>query len=470
MPLTRPRFSQFDTSVLTITDPIQQINFLANRANIDIGWVMNRDGGISSNVAIIWQESSKSFALALTTSTGEPPAANIAVTSYANLIVNSLTANTLSVAGGGLNGVSIGATTPSSGNFTTITVNNSFYANSNTQSISSSTGAIVVPSWGGVGIGGNLNAGSLAIPGVAHTLTGNLRVTNTITSPEAIHSNLTVNSNASTSSTTSGAVVVTGGVGISGNLAVGGAFYANGSIGALGQVLQSTGSGMVWGSAGSTPFTLTSDFGLVTDAATVIEDEGDLATTSTTTYDMGNIAITGPVFPDTLVLPSFSTMPTTVQAGQAVFDTANNAPRFSANATTWNDPVGYTYFLDDISSRFDGIAKAFTLSVNDGSAYSVGNPYQLEIYIGNSPVTPARRYVDYFNLPELAVFNSGYILSTVSDSTRVGNLNIGSGNTIVFSTAPSPSMSFYGKVNTGPVPAFTFKQTPFSAINIMLGP
>jgi hypothetical protein len=99
MGLTRPRFSQFDTSILTFTDPLQQVNFLADKANIDIGWVMNRDGGISSNVAIIWQESAGAFALATTTSSGAPPAANLTITSYANLIISTLTANSITTSG-----------------------------------------------------------------------------------------------------------------------------------------------------------------------------------------------------------------------------------------------------------------------------------------------------------------------------------------------------------------------------------
>jgi len=46
-------------------------------------------------------------------------------------------------------------------------------------STSTTTGALVVT--GGAGVGGNINAGSLTIPGAGHTLTGNLTVTGNIT-------------------------------------------------------------------------------------------------------------------------------------------------------------------------------------------------------------------------------------------------------------------------------------------------
>jgi hypothetical protein len=51
---------------------------------------------------------------------------------------------------------------------------------SNTAPSTNTTGGALVVT-GGVGIGGNINAGSLAIPGARHTLTGNLTVTGDIT-------------------------------------------------------------------------------------------------------------------------------------------------------------------------------------------------------------------------------------------------------------------------------------------------
>jgi hypothetical protein len=90
MPLTRPRFSQFDTTISSVSDPVTVLNKLSTLANIDVGFIMNRNGGALSNVAVFWQESANTFALAFTTSTGEVPNANISISTYANLQVNTL--------------------------------------------------------------------------------------------------------------------------------------------------------------------------------------------------------------------------------------------------------------------------------------------------------------------------------------------------------------------------------------------
>ena len=94
MGLTRPRFSQFDTTISSISDPVTVLNKSATLANIDIGFVINRNGGVLANTAIFWNESANTFALAFTTNTGELPNANIAISEYANLKINTLTADT----------------------------------------------------------------------------------------------------------------------------------------------------------------------------------------------------------------------------------------------------------------------------------------------------------------------------------------------------------------------------------------
>jgi hypothetical protein len=147
------------------------------------------------------------------------------------------------------------------------------------------------------------------------------------------------------------------------------------------------------------------------------------------------------------------------------------------------DPVGYIRYLDDIEHRFDGSTKKFLITYDDGIPYDVNNPLQLQIYVGGIIVPPTRYIRDYHNLPEVAVFDHGFylqkglddanavVISTVTTST--GNIQISSGgNTIVFATAPSSSMDFqaFVRTNSDPQPAFKFKQTPFTALNIMLGP
>jgi hypothetical protein len=90
-------------------------------------------------------------------------------------------------------------------------------------------------------------------------------------------------------------------------------------------------------------------------------------------------------------------------------------------------------------------------------------------------VAPTRYIRDYQNLTEISVFNRGFYLQTGSvlanASIITGNNFSTGGNVITFATAPSAGMSFYGTVrtNSDPVAQFTFKQSPFTALNIMLG-
>jgi len=103
MPLTRPRFSQFDTTISSISDPITVLNKTSTLANIDIGFILNRDGGTSSNVAFFWQESANTFVLAFSSNTGEVTSSisnsNIDISSYANLRVNTLTSGNILASG-----------------------------------------------------------------------------------------------------------------------------------------------------------------------------------------------------------------------------------------------------------------------------------------------------------------------------------------------------------------------------------
>ena len=94
MALTRPKFSQFDTTVSTISDPLTILNKSATIANVDVGFIINRNGGGVSNVAFVWQESTNQFILAATSSSGSTNA-NITVTSYSNLQIGNVSAITV---------------------------------------------------------------------------------------------------------------------------------------------------------------------------------------------------------------------------------------------------------------------------------------------------------------------------------------------------------------------------------------
>lgn len=98
MPLTRPRFEQLNTIVTNFTDPISVLNKGSTLANIDVGFIFNRDGGLRSNVAVFWDESANTFVTSFTTDSGSNNA-NITITEYANLRVGTLTATLVNTTG-----------------------------------------------------------------------------------------------------------------------------------------------------------------------------------------------------------------------------------------------------------------------------------------------------------------------------------------------------------------------------------
>jgi hypothetical protein len=187
MGLTRPRFEQINSIITTISDPITVLNQGATLANIDVGFIINRNGGALANTAIFWNESANTFVTAFTTASGGTNA-NIAISTYANLRVGTLTATFVNTTGnivsGGnvtapyffgngsqLSGVITSVTkiingtsdvTAYSGSNIAVTVggtaNTILFTNSIT-STSNVTGALRVTGLGGIGVGGNVYVG-----------------------------------------------------------------------------------------------------------------------------------------------------------------------------------------------------------------------------------------------------------------------------------------------------------------------
>ena len=187
MGLTRPRFEQINSIITTISDPITVLNQGSTQANIDVGFIINRNGGALANTAIFWNESANTFVTAFTTASGGTNA-NISISTYANLRVGSLTATFVNTTGnivsGGnvtapyffgngsqLSGVITSVTkiingtsdvTAYSGSNIAVTVggtaNTILFTNSIT-STSNVTGALRVSGLGGIGVGGNVYVG-----------------------------------------------------------------------------------------------------------------------------------------------------------------------------------------------------------------------------------------------------------------------------------------------------------------------
>jgi len=232
MALTKPKLSQnIDTDISVFSDPILVLHQGSTLANVDVGFLMNRSNGLTSNAAVIWQESSKSFVHILTNSSGVADS-NLAVQSYANVSVgNVLLINDAGIYVNGTLGTngqvlaSDGSKTywAAPGGFTGGIVPNPSVFESNlvissgTVSTSATTGALVVI--GGVGIGDSLyiaNTGDVSANIGAFQAYANTKIgTNS-------NSNLVVISTQNSTSTTSGALVVAGGMGISSNVTFGG--------------------------------------------------------------------------------------------------------------------------------------------------------------------------------------------------------------------------------------------------------
>jgi hypothetical protein len=94
MALTRPSFNQINSTVTSLNDPLTVINKSGTSASQDLGFVFNRDGGATANVAIIWDETNDQFALVNTSDSGATNA-NVTISSYADVKAGTITAGTM---------------------------------------------------------------------------------------------------------------------------------------------------------------------------------------------------------------------------------------------------------------------------------------------------------------------------------------------------------------------------------------
>lgn len=119
-----------------------------------------------------------------------------------------------STTGGTISNMSIGATNPGTGAFTSLAASGTIQANATTASTSTTSGALVAT--GGVGVGGSIYAGGLNGPlggGTASTIAAT-----TIAASGAV----SLTQNVAATNTTSGTLRVTGGIGVTGSIYAGG--------------------------------------------------------------------------------------------------------------------------------------------------------------------------------------------------------------------------------------------------------
>jgi len=89
MAFTRPKAAQIDFDVTNISDPLIRLNSgQSGSADKDVGIVIER--GSDTNTAIIWDESTDSFAVINTTEDGST-SGDVTISSYADLTLKKIT-------------------------------------------------------------------------------------------------------------------------------------------------------------------------------------------------------------------------------------------------------------------------------------------------------------------------------------------------------------------------------------------
>lgn len=198
MALTRPRFGQLNTGVVSSTDPLTVLHAGSTLANVDVGFLMNRANGLVSNVALYWNESGNSFVTAFTSNTGGTDT-NIAVTSYATITT-----------GNHLPGANVTYSLGSSAQrWKDLWLSGSTIYLGGATISSPDPNTVVIT---------NQNSGSFSVTGSAAG------------QASGTFGNLVANSGVASTSTTSGALQVIGGAGITGNINIGGTTTLSGTV------------------------------------------------------------------------------------------------------------------------------------------------------------------------------------------------------------------------------------------------
>ena len=346
MGLTRPRFSQFDTTISSISDPITVLNKSSTKANIDIGFLLNRDGGVSSNIALFWQQSANTFVLAFSANTGEVTGSvsnsNIAISEYANLRINTLTADTATFSSTGAVKIPTGNTLQRTSGTT-----GEIRFNTSTSQFEGYQGA----SWSSLGgvrsVDNNTYIIAESSPGAGDNIlqffAGGVRQANLSSA------GFTVTANVQASYVKGDGSQLTNINSFSNVFVSGKQPVLADSISDTLTLIAGSGINITTDAANdSVTFTTVStlgafaadgDFGLITDTATVTEDQGLVTDTATVTYDLGALATTGPLYPDSLVLPTYTvaTLPSAVTPAQVVYvsNESGGAVLAFSDGTNW---------------------------------------------------------------------------------------------------------------------------------------
>ena len=441
MGLTRPTVSQLNTVVTEISDPVSVLNKGSTLANIDVGFVLNRDGGISSNAAIIWQESSDQFVLGLTSNTGAV-FANIVISEFANLRVNRLTGTLATAAQPNITSV---------GNLTSLAAS------------------------GNISTTGYLFGNGSALSGIVTSVTKIINGTSDITAYENGNIAVTVGGTSNTATFTTSGVTVSGNISASyftgsGQFLTGINSFGNVFISGQSPVLADntsdtltlvSGSGIAittdaandsitFSSVSTTgPFAASGDFGAVNDPVTVSEDEGSVADGATITYDLGSIiSASGLIYPDQLVLPSYATdsLPTAIVAAQLVYNTTANGLAFS-DGTNWSN-ISASYSNVQVATylpTYTGTVSASLIN-SSGNVLSTGLSVFGSInstgFINTSANISAGGNVTVANL--IVSTGAGQFSGQFNESSTTSGVFVGNASP----SAPTPRVGFFNGNST----------------------
>lgn len=408
MPITKPRLStNINTDVGTFTDPILVLHQGSTQADVDVGFLMNRSNGLTSNAAVIWQESSKSFVHILTNSSGAADA-NLTVQSYANVSVgNVLLINNA--------GIYVNGTLGTSGQVLASDGTKTFWAPP-----------------------GGFTGG--AVPNQT-TFASNLVVSNTTQST----SNVT------------GALVVAGGIGVAGNI------YSGANIVITNGIFWGA-NGLAYSSASSVnPFTADSSLGTTGEPVTSIFDLG-LTTDSvlTESYDLGGLFSNSVVYGQSIVagtIDGSKLVKDIYLTGSTIyFDNISLNANTSGTALRINGVDIATvdnYDLDDISGYTDGITHVFPLTYNLANV-NFTSPWQITVAV-NGILQPA-----FNSSPNASIVWQSFVFPANKGYTLRSN------SQIKFAEAPAARSDIYIRKQPGTTPA-KIKILPFKPIDVMMG-
>jgi hypothetical protein len=307
---------------------------------------------------------------------------------------------------GTIDGLNIGATTPGTGRFTTLSASGNTTFSSSTASSGTGSGAVVVT--GGVGIGGALYAGSIDGTPIGGTTKAAGGFT-TLTASDAV----TFTKNTASTNTTSGTLVITGGLGVSG------ALYSGSFQGPIGNVSSNTGTFTSVNASGVVDITGTGDATNATGDTGQLRCEGGASIAKRVYSGGGFVGAIGNISRST---GAFTTL------------TANDTVTFS--------PSNKNVTLSPTGTGTVTISPAGSLTLNPGSG-TINN-----MSIGASSASSGS-FTSLSASGNFSYNGNGTLGNATSDThTMNGILNINRGLINLYGTA-NPSITFNGSSDAG---------------------